>query len=509
MMAERLGVISEAVEEEKRLNSLEPTTFLQSECDQANGQVGASKVSDQAYCTFDEFELNLENSVGDSEEEKTADLIKDFADSIQASFAQLKSDFTRYGRILEAGKMDNASMTLPCDSPNAVDWIKSLSSTEAGELLEAEILKRHLCERKLSLLQNHIVSLEEQLELSKSIICRQQTSLNALEVSVRHLTDQFKNCEQSRSSFVGRATCTNRELIRRIQRLSDYCRISDQNLEIATERINALQKLNIDLQSTADKQLSKIQTAEENLETIRAECLRLNEEAVSLRRENGDLRKELLRRQSLEADTSRQLQLVDAKCRNEKSMLERQLQSAQASLRDMQQQHASSIAEANRNFKLKIQELMDNLSKKKFDEIKTLQDGWSSTYDKLRNKCVLLTEERNMARKSLRELEKSLEAREEAMYSALKERLSVKYYELICEMSKHDPAGQISSRLSSADEVNETLEDHFLSQMSKMSLIKTPRYNVDVNNDESTTSLNQQPLMHSTPVKGAPTDPKI
>ncbi|CDW57893.1 PrmA and DER1 domain containing protein [Trichuris trichiura] len=505
----RLGVSSEASEDEKRLTFLERTSFHQSECEQANGKVGASTTSDQAYCTFDEFDLNLENTVGNCEQEKIADAIKDIADSIHASFAQLKSDFAQYREVLELSKKDHPLGTLLCESPSAVDWIKSLSSTEASALLEAETMKRRLCERKLLLLESHIVCLEQRLELSKSVIFHQQTALNELEASVRHLTDEFDNFERSRTSFVGRATCTNRELIRRIQRLSNYCRISDQNLEIATERINALQKLNIDLQSTADKQLSTIHTAEENLATLKDECRRLGEQADLLRGENDELRKELLRLQIFETEMSRELRLVDAKYRNEKSTLERQLESAQASLRDMQQQHATAIAEVNKNFKLKIQELTDNLSKSKLDEIKTLQEGWNSSYDKLKNKCVVLTEERNLARKNLRELEKGLEARQEAMYSALKERLSVKYYELICEMSNHDSVGQTSSRLGSAAEANETLEDYFLSQMSKMSLIKTPRYNVDVSNDESMTSLNQQPLMHSTPVKGTPTDPKI
>uniref|UniRef100_A0A5S6QMP1 Uncharacterized protein n=1 Tax=Trichuris muris TaxID=70415 RepID=A0A5S6QMP1_TRIMR len=503
----RLSARSDAIETKQDMFALERNSSFRSEGGQTNLNAGSSASFDQADCDFDEVDVHLEKSFVGHEEGKVADAIKEFAEGMQASFAQLRNEFTRYGRILEADERNNGLMTLAHDSPNDVDWIKSLSLAEATELLEAETLKRRLCERKLALLQEHIISLEEQLELSRNVVSRQQASLNGLEIGLRRLTDQLKGFEENRGSFVRRTAGANKELLKRIQHLSEYCRISDQNLEIATERVTALEKLNSDLRDANGKQFVSKQMVEGDLETAKDECRRRTEEARLLKSENEDLRRELSRLHSSEAATSSQLALVEGKLRNEKRILELQLRSAQASLQDMQQQHATFVAEANRSFRQKLKELTDNLEKRKCEEVRALQDGWNSSIDDLRNKCSLLSEERNSALKRLEETEKSLDAREEAMCSALKERLSVKFYELICEMSNVDLCGPMSSRLATALEGNETIEDQFLAQLSKMSLIKTPRYGGGGHDGERASGLSPKPLLHSTPIKGAPTDP--
>ncbi|KRY00867.1 Derlin-2 [Trichinella pseudospiralis] len=423
-------------------------------------------------CSLDVEERREENL---SESGVEWNLISErYASLVRAKICSVLDSVQRYCRISNLQEQHTADFS----------WLEALSIQDLRMLVETETAKRVASERSVEQLQQRLRVMQEKLVSMETFISVDLKSLVEQIVKlVESMCSELTANESKRSAWA-------RGLEERLVEAKEYSKLCEQSIEVNGEQIAGLQMLRERLQKSEQQLKVDLQRQERAVAQLDRQRSDLCAKVEALQAENEQLKH--WRQKGEEA----RLQLRSSKL--EVESLNERLKRLNLELIEAKQGQKDLAIQLSRAAQMQMNQKHEEFQRRKVEEIHNLQLKWKAELEELQKANRRLAEERDQAVQRMVKQDNLLKAKQCGMSAELQRRLVDKFQQILNEVTTITDAENLINcsekaltsfqpLITSSPVKGNSLTEEFLEKMTRLQLIKTPRYATG-NNDASSSA---------------------
>ncbi|KRZ18324.1 Derlin-2 [Trichinella zimbabwensis] len=394
-----------------------------------------------------------------------------YASLVRAKFCSVLDSVQRYCRISNLQEEHGADFA----------WLEALSIQDLRMLVETETAKRVASERSVEQLQQRLRVMQEKLVSMETFVS----------VDLKNLVEQIVKLVESMccelTANESKRSAWARGLQERLVEAKEYSKLCEQSIEVNGEQIAGLQMLRERLQKSEQQLKVDLQRQERTVAQLDRQRSDLCAKVEALQAENEQLKH--WRQKGEEA----RLQLRNSKL--EVESLNERFKRLNLELIEAKQRQKDLAIQLSRAAQMQMNQKYEEFQRRKAEEIHNLQLKWKTELEELQKANRRLAEERDQAMQRMVKQDSLLKVKRCGMNMELQKRLVDKFQEILNEITTITDTEDLMNcsekaltsfqpLITSSPVKGNSLTEEFLEKMTRLQLIKTPRYTTG-NNDAS------------------------